>query len=631
MENSNKTELPPGAHPSFMRVIQAKQQVKERLAGIKHKIGVYSAKGGVGKTTVAINIAYALSLRGFRVGLLDADIDCPNVTMFLGINDKIDPHAPLKLPVKDGVKVASTAMLVDELKKPIIWRGPIISKMISDFFLNTDWGELDYLIIDMPPGCMPADTLILMADHHQKPIEKIRHGEDVLSYRDGKLVKSRVVKVVQQGKQKVFKLKTPNRTVFASSNHPFLKYHRNLYWKPLSQLDKGDRIIVVNCIDGGKPLRLPSFEESVHNTRKPIILPSLTTPDFMQLIGHFVGDGFIRIYKTTDRIAGVRICEPEDSKFRSKYEGMYRSLFNCNIFRDGKNMFAIGSIPLARLFQYLNLHHPAMEKCVPDWVFGLPLDQRRAFVQGYAEADGHIRHREKIVTFRGGSGQFVEAKIVQDVVSLESTNKLLIKQMHALCQMSGIRSQNIRKRFKEGNFFPDGHATKPSTMYGFEYSQKFDNANFKIARVKSVEYAGYQDTYDLQLEDNHNFIANGVVVHNTSDVPLTTMQLLDLDGFVIVTTPQKIAGLNSVRSGLMAKRLGTHIIGVVENMSDGAESSNTAEVVSALKTEFLGCIKRDDIFNRLSDSGTVPVLADKRIKESFDTVVNRLLGYGLEG
>lgn len=625
MENTNAGELPKGAHPSFLNVLKAKERVKQNLSKVKHKIGVYSAKGGVGKTTVAINLAYALSQRNFKVGLLDADIDCPNVTMFLGIEERIDPHAPLKLPLKEGVKIASTAMLVDELRKPIIWRGPLITKMLSDFFEHADWGELDYLIIDMPPGCMPAGTLVLMADHRQKPIEKIRRGEDVLSYRDGKLVKSRVVNVVWQGKQKVFKLKTPNRTVFASSNHPFLKYHRNLYWKPLSQLDKGDRIIVVNCIDGGKPLRLPSFEESVHNTRKPITLPSLTTPDFMQLIGHFVGDGFIRIHKTTGRIAGIRICEPEDSKFRSKYEDMYRNLFNCDIFRDGKNMFAIDSVPLVRLFQYLDLHHPAMEKCVPDWVFGLPLDQRRAFVQGYAEADGHIRHREKIVTFAGGSGQLAEAKIVHDVVSLESTNGLLIKQMHALCQMSGIRSQNIRKRFKEGNFFPDGHATKPSTIYGFEYSQKFDNANFKIARVKSIEYAGCQDTYDLQLEDNHNFVANGMVVHNTSDVPLTTMQLLDLDGFIIVTTTQKIAGLNSVRSGLMAKRLGVHILGVVENMSSGEPSQSTLDVVAALGTEFLGCIKRDARFDSSGDSGSVPVLIYDDINGMFEDLVKKLI------
>lgn len=159
-----KPELPQGAHPSFMRVLQQKQRVKENLGKIKHRIGVYSAKGGVGKTTVAINLAYALSGKGFKVGLLDADIDCPNVTMFLGMEDKMDPHAPLKPPVKDGVMVASTAMLVDEVKKPIIWRGPLISKMMGDFLEHTDWGALDYLVIDMPPGTseVPLTTMQLL-------------------------------------------------------------------------------------------------------------------------------------------------------------------------------------------------------------------------------------------------------------------------------------------------------------------------------------------------------------------------------------------------------------------------------------------------------------------------------------
>lgn len=238
--------------------------VKESLSRIKHKIGVYSAKGGVGKTTIAINLAYALAKKGLKVGLLDADIDCPNVTMFLGINEKMDPHAPLRPIEKDGVKVASTAMLVDEIKKPIIWRGPVVSKMLSDFFLYTDWGDLDYLIIDLSPG--------------------------------------------------------------------------------------------------------------------------------------------------------------------------------------------------------------------------------------------------------------------------------------------------------------------------------------------------------------------------TSDTPLTIMQLVELDGFVIVTNPQKIAGINSVRSGLMAKRLGAHIIGVVENMSSGIPSQNTVEAAASLGSDILGCIKTDEKFNRFSDSGQVPVLSDKNIMDAFDEIVKRLIG-----
>jgi ATP-binding protein involved in chromosome partitioning len=152
----------PNMHPSFVGVIRQKERLKEKLSGIKHKIGIYSAKGGVGKTTVAVNLAYALSRKGFKVGLLDADIDTPNISLFLGITDKIDTSSfPLKPLIKEGVKVASTSMVIDDVKRPIIWRGPLIVKMLGDFFENTDWGELDYLIIDLPPGTSDAPLTIM--------------------------------------------------------------------------------------------------------------------------------------------------------------------------------------------------------------------------------------------------------------------------------------------------------------------------------------------------------------------------------------------------------------------------------------------------------------------------------------
>ena len=154
-------QKPQVMHPSFLNTLRQKERIKTKLAGIKHKIGIYSAKGGVGKTTIAVNTAYALKDKGFTVGLLDADIDCPNVTMFLGIEEKMDRTYPLKPVTKDGIKVASTAMVIDELKRPIIWRGALITKMLGDFFENTDWGELDYLIIDLPPGTSDAPITVM--------------------------------------------------------------------------------------------------------------------------------------------------------------------------------------------------------------------------------------------------------------------------------------------------------------------------------------------------------------------------------------------------------------------------------------------------------------------------------------
>lgn len=121
---------------------------------IHHVIAVSSGKGGVGKSTVSTNIAIALSQLGKRVGLLDADIYGPDIPMMFGVNERPYVNEENKIiPIeKYGVKLMSIGFLLDKSDTPVAWRGPLVTKAIEQFYNDVEWGELDYLIIDLPPG-----------------------------------------------------------------------------------------------------------------------------------------------------------------------------------------------------------------------------------------------------------------------------------------------------------------------------------------------------------------------------------------------------------------------------------------------------------------------------------------------
>ena len=131
------------------------ERLKERMANVKHKILVMSGKGGVGKTTVAINLALTLATKGYEVGVMDADIHGPNVPKMLGIEDSHpdvseDGISPVFVPPR--LKVMSLAFMLESKDTPIVWRGPLKMGAIKQFLSDVFWGDLDYLIIDLPPG-----------------------------------------------------------------------------------------------------------------------------------------------------------------------------------------------------------------------------------------------------------------------------------------------------------------------------------------------------------------------------------------------------------------------------------------------------------------------------------------------
>jgi Mrp family chromosome partitioning ATPase len=132
-----------------------RQALQERLCKIKHKILVLSGKGGVGKSTVAVNLAVALASQGKQVGLLDIDIHGPNVPKMMGVEGKRVGGDPDKLepyPYSENLKLMSIAFLLQSPDSAVIWRGPLKYGVIKQFLKDVEWGELDYLVVDAPPG-----------------------------------------------------------------------------------------------------------------------------------------------------------------------------------------------------------------------------------------------------------------------------------------------------------------------------------------------------------------------------------------------------------------------------------------------------------------------------------------------
>lgn len=149
-------------HINITSNVQMSRDNNHVLSGIRNIIAVASGKGGVGKSTVAVNLAKTLCQAGAKVGLLDADIHGPSIPTLLGTQGKKPiMEGELMLPIElDGLKTMSMGYLV-EPKQALVWRGPMLSKAISQFCTDVKWGELDYLFVDLPPGTGDAHLSII--------------------------------------------------------------------------------------------------------------------------------------------------------------------------------------------------------------------------------------------------------------------------------------------------------------------------------------------------------------------------------------------------------------------------------------------------------------------------------------
>lgn len=160
---------------------------QNRLPGIRHIIAVASGKGGVGKSTCSVNLACALQQLGARVGLMDSDIYGPSIPLMMGINERptISEAEKLVPPVAHGVKLMSIGFLLND-DQPVIWRGPMIQKTIQQFVHQVEWGDLDFLLVDLPPGTgdaqlslcqsVPLDGGVIITTPQEASLGVVRKG-----------------------------------------------------------------------------------------------------------------------------------------------------------------------------------------------------------------------------------------------------------------------------------------------------------------------------------------------------------------------------------------------------------------------------------------------------------------------
>lgn len=184
----------PGAGKVQVEVIQGDRQGRHAmpqhpLPGIRNILAVSSGKGGVGKTTVSVNLAYALKQLGFRVGLMDGDIYGPNVPLMVGVASSVRPEInemEKMIPIDaEGIRMISIGILVPE-NEPMVWRGPMLHGVITQFLQKVAWGELDFLVVDLPPGTgdvqlslaqtVPLTGAVMVTTPQQVSLMDVRKG-----------------------------------------------------------------------------------------------------------------------------------------------------------------------------------------------------------------------------------------------------------------------------------------------------------------------------------------------------------------------------------------------------------------------------------------------------------------------
>ncbi|HXZ99249.1 MAG TPA: SufD family Fe-S cluster assembly protein [Candidatus Binatia bacterium] len=284
-----------------------------------------------------------------------------------------------------------------------------------------------------------------------------------------------------------------HREVVATDNHPFLTLRkvgkvRSVQWLRLDEINPGDEIAISGLIpDNGQPYELPVLDR-VKRSRNPFQTPGATNPDLMWLLGFYLGDGL-------KEQARVIFCAPLNDPAEPRIHEVLASQFGIETTsRQGVQLRA-NSAGLCRFLDAIGFGGNAITKRLPKWVYTIPFDQKRALIDGYIAADGHIRLNHKNI-------------------SLTSVNRDLLEDIKALALSCGLNPLKISK-WSRRELKPLGVEEKLYEHYFLYFGEHLPEVPVYFSAVMKIEKGEVVPTFDIEVDGAANFIANGVVAHNS--------------------------------------------------------------------------------------------------------------------
>ncbi len=423
--------------------------------------------------------------------------------------------------------------------------------------------------VDGNLGCLAEGTKIATNPGLQE-IEKIEPGQKVITLNEEthQLEPRIVLGTKFSGIKYTYNVVLENgkREVIATNSHPFLtvEYDKNkpkklgrykFVWKPLEALEKGSFIMVPKELpDLGKPyeLKKPTIDRQIIGRNQhgatytidtsykyiKLKMPDATTDDLLWLFGVFIGDGNIEIAKHkksgANRFGKVIFSVPKNDLAREKVIEVMKSAFGLDKYTERKDGVTItyNSLVLAEFFKLNSLSGVAHTKRLPEWIFSLPLSQKKALLAGYIESDGLIRKNnarfktcnkyllEDIKTLAMGCGIEVNRIKEEKETKTINVNGYNGKEKEYTCYVMHISNlSTLRKHFSQKNrekIPVDAHEHNTYWFTGAKKGRRIKMPNhLALQKITDIIPCGEKPTYDLEIEGSHNFIANGVLVHNS--------------------------------------------------------------------------------------------------------------------